>query len=140
MSEPGTATGRRHVRGRNAVATAVLLTFVGALVAGCGDGSSSASGRSSGGCVTHTVDFHGVIYYQYSSRPTPVKFGDSRPFTTGGDASTTPAGKTTPVAIYAIDNLAPARAVAADTETDGVVMLVPAEGKRDQGLKKYAHN
>lgn len=136
-----------------AVATAVSLTVFGALVAGCSDDTSSTSGNSAGECVTHTVDFQGVIYYQYSSRPTPVKYGkklgtgdeyihcdDALAGPTGDASLTRPKDKTTPVAIYAIDNLAPARAVAADTETDGVVMLVPAEGKRDQGLKKYAHN
>lgn len=148
MNDPGTTADARYVR---LAATAALLTVFAGLVAGCDDGISSTAGRSGGGCWAHTVSFQEETYHEYG--PLTVEHGkrlgtgdelvtcsDARPGPTGSGDTATPTDKTTPVAIYAIDNLDPARAVAIETDADGVVMLVPAEGKPDSGLKKYAHN
>lgn len=41
------------------------------------------------------------------------------------------------MALFAIGSLDPAQAVAIETDVDGVVVLVPADGAPDSSLAKY---
>lgn len=139
----------RRGRAAAALGVAALVAVLGGLTSGCRSDITGSSGTSGGACAAHTVKIGETYYHEYGllrgAHGRKVGTGDALTSCndvlegpSGSAALTTPSPETTsPVALYAIGSLDPAQAVAIETDLDGDVMLVPADGAPDCSLAKY---